>query len=241
METKFLKVRYTGNIYEDLAPVEETISTLAMISGRSPTYYYNVFAHARIDEIANQYIPVRNFSSNKLECMKILEEAKCDIAKLTNKQLHSLAEKRVVNIISSEEFEAIQDKCQSSKLLEKIQPQNSTYPTKEAVDNYYIAMIFNNLQSLTHEIIDTVKQKNYEIEKRINKLKSQKKLAVIIFFLYVVLVAFAFYSFAKSLSLATIIIYSVFAGIGLLELLWYLGNCKGKDKEILEDHNIILK
>lgn len=173
--------------------------------------------------------------------MKILEETKCDIADLTNKKLHSLAEKRVTHIISSEEFEAIQDKCQNSKLLEKIQPQDSTYTTKEDVDKYYIEMIFNNLQSLTREIIDTVELKKQKTEKQINKLKSKKALAVVIFFLYALLVAFAFYSFAKSLSLATIIIYSVFAGIGLLELLWYLGNCKGEDKEILEDHNIILK
>lgn len=241
LETEFLKVRYTGNIYEDLAPVEETISTLAMISGRSPTYYYNMFAHTRIDEVANQYVPVKNYASNKLECMKILEETKCDIADLTNKKLHSLAEKRVTHIISSEEFEAIQDKCQNSKLLEKIQPQDSTYTTKEDVDKYYIEMIFNNLQSLTREIIDTVELKKQETEKQINKLKSKKALALVIFFLYALLVAFAFYSFAKSLSLATIIIYSVFAGIGLLELLWYLGNCKGEDKEILKDHNIILK
>lgn len=172
----FENVSYKGNLYDDLNPIENVITSLSLITGKEKIEFYKKFTDSVYMDVINKYKKVQEYSSNVDSCKELLENLNDKILDCTNAELLSIAEKTVGSIISDAEFDAIAEKGGHSDFLVMIFPERTECSRKHDADETYIKKIYENLvRALPTQKEKFIKDKQEKVENKSKKLKKFQK------------------------------------------------------------------
>lgn len=194
----FQDVSYTGNLYADLASVENVVTSLAHVTGNAKAEFYKEFAKPIRDKIIKNYKSIQDYSCDADACKALLEKFNDKILEYSSSDLQSIAESEVSSVVSDREFNALITKCGYDNLLIEISAENLEFSGKHDLDDYYIKRIYDNLVQILPEQQEKVLEKRKKAEsdkaKKLNKAKKGKSKSLVQLVAFLIIPVFALVS-----------------------------------------------
>ncbi len=196
--TLFQDISYTGNLYADLASVENVITSLAQVTGNAKAEFYKEFAKQIHDGIIKNYKGIQDYSCDADACKALLEKFDDKILEYSSSDLRSIAESEVSGIISDREFNALITKCGYDNLLTEISAEDLEFSGKHDLDDYYIKRIYDNLVQILptqqEKVLEKRKKAESDKAKKLNKAKKGKSKSLVQLAAFLIIPVFVFVS-----------------------------------------------
>ena len=196
--TLFQDISYTGNLYADLASVENVITSLAQVTGNAKAEFYKEFAKQIHDGIIKNYKGIQDYSCDADACKALLEKFDDKILEYSSSDLRSIAESEVSGIISDREFNALITKCGYDNLLTEISAEDLKFSGKHDLDDYYIKRIYDNLVQILptqqEKVLEKRKKAESDKAKKLNKAKKGKLKSLVQLAAFLIIPVFVFVS-----------------------------------------------
>lgn len=196
--TLFQDISYTGNLYADLASVENVITSLAQVTGNAKAEFYKEFAKQIHDGIIKNYKGIQDYSCDADACKALLEKFDDKILEYSSSDLRSIAESEVSGIISDREFNALITKCGYDNLLTEISAEDLEFSGKHDLDDYYIKRIYDNLVQILptqqEKVLEKRKKAESDKAKKLNKAKKGKSKSLVQLVAFLIIPVFALVS-----------------------------------------------
>lgn len=172
----FKKSQYSGNLYTDLASLENIIISLANITETPKEAFYKEFATPIYTGTIEKYKSIKKYVANPDDCIALLGMSDDKILSYTNKDVYLIAERKVKSIISEREFESVTTKGGYNNFLADISPTDKVFSKKSDLDQYYTDRLYINLtQVLLAQQKSIIDRKQQEEDRKTRELSEIRK------------------------------------------------------------------